>query len=160
MEIGKLKIENSRLVAGYTLLEVLIVVAIIAMLFFGGYASYREFSRRQTLQNFYKEMVVNLALARQKALSGEKPSGCSGSLVGYEVSFGASSYSVAAVCSSNVVVGTYLMPSDISLSGFSSYTYKVLGKGTTLANPLSVAIAQNSTARSINATINKEGILQ
>ncbi|MBI2590637.1 MAG: prepilin-type N-terminal cleavage/methylation domain-containing protein [Candidatus Blackburnbacteria bacterium] len=146
--------------SGYTLLEVLVVLTIITTLFFGGYAAYREFERRQTLQSFYKEMVVSLSLARQKALSGEKPGGCSGNLVGYQVSFGASSYSVAAVCNLPIVVGTYPVPSGIALSGFSSFTYKVLGQGTTLASPLSVTLTQSSTGKSINATITREGMLQ
>lgn len=148
---------NSR---GFTLLELMIVFSIMTILFTFGIALYREFARRQALQNFYKEMVVSLALAREKALSGEKPSGCSGTLVGYQVSFSSSSYTVSAVCNSLVPVNTYSAPADISLSGFSSFVYKVLGQGTTLANPLSVTLTQSSTGKSINATITREGMLQ
>ncbi|MBI4029221.1 MAG: prepilin-type N-terminal cleavage/methylation domain-containing protein [Candidatus Blackburnbacteria bacterium] len=146
--------------SGYTLLEVLIVLVIITTLFFGGYTAYREFSRRQALQNFYKELVVSSALAREKALSGEKPSGCNGNLVGYQMSFDSSTYSISAVCNSVVSVTTYSIPSGIVVSGFTNYTYKVLGKGTTLTDSLSVTLTQSSTGKTINATISREGVMQ
>lgn len=145
---------------GYTIIEILIVLSILVLLFFGGYGAYREFARRQILDNFYKEMRTDLGFARELAISGEKPTGCSGTLSGYQVDFASGVYNISAVCASNVLVRSRSIPGDVQVSGFVSFSYKVLGQGTTLAGPLNVTFSQASTGRAINATVTKEGILQ
>ena len=62
--------------SGFTLIEILVSMTIIGFLFSFGYASFRDFSRRQALAGVVKQVQGDLRLAQQKALSGEKPSGC------------------------------------------------------------------------------------
>lgn len=146
---------------GYTLIEILITMSILTLLFFGGYGAYREFTRRQTLDNFYKEFRVDLSLARERAVSGEKPTGCSGTLAGYAVGFSTESYTVSAVCSSNVLIKQTSIPSDLQMTGAPNFTYKVLGQGTNLLpQTTTITIRQISTGRVITAELTKEGILQ
>ena len=145
--------------AGYTLLEVLIVLVITTALFFGGFATYREFSRRQILNATYKELGTNLSLAREFAMSGEKPSGCTGILSGYSVSFTGTGYTIAAVCSSTVIVRSLTLTSGITISG-PNFTYKVIGQGTNLTSGSTVAISYAAIGKTLNATLTQNGILQ
>ncbi|MBI2268469.1 MAG: prepilin-type N-terminal cleavage/methylation domain-containing protein [Candidatus Blackburnbacteria bacterium] len=149
---------------GFTLIEVLIAIMIATILFFGGYASYREFSRRQTLENSYKELRSNLNLARQFALSGEKPTSCgTNTLDGYRVTLNSGNLSVAAVCQGTVQSAnrTFTLPGGITLSASpTTVLFKVLAQGTDLSGNLTIQLNQPSSGRSISATLSKEGVLE
>ena len=56
---------------GYTLIELLVGISIIAIIFGVGFVSYREFSRRQSLTGVTKQLVGDLRLAQQLALTGQ-----------------------------------------------------------------------------------------
>ncbi len=144
---------------GYTLIEVLIVLVISTVLFFGGFGAYREFTRRQLLNGVYKELQVNLSLARELSISGEKPTACSGVLIGYSVVFAGSSYTVSATCPNSVLVRTINLPSGLTITA-TNFMYKVLGQGTNLAGDAAVVVSFPAVGRTVNATITKEGILQ
>ncbi len=81
------KLQN-RLIRGFTLIEVMIGLLIISTLFIGGYTAYREFQRRQIVASAAAELKVNLNLARQRALSGEKTTDCTTSMDGYDFTLG------------------------------------------------------------------------
>ena len=58
---------------GYTLIEILVVITIMATLFGFGYANFRDFSRRQALQGAVKQVQGSLRKVQQSAISGVKP---------------------------------------------------------------------------------------
>lgn len=150
--------------AGFTLIEILVAIAIIALVSLVGYTSYRDFARRQTLENAYNQLRVELNLARQLALSGEKPQTCIArnvSLVGYSVSLGGSTISVSAVCESSSSLPpsrTFNLPAGITVSG-GQFTFLVLGRGTDPSGNLTITLTQGSSGRTINATLSREGVL-
>lgn len=150
---------------GYTLIEVLIVLVITTTLFFGGFATYREFTRRQFLETTYKELRADLELAREFASSGEKPSGaggCSGTLAGYTITFSSSGYTVAATCigpATTSIVRTRTLQSGLTISG-PNFMYKVLGQGTNLTGAGTVTISYPAIGKTLNATLTENGILQ
>lgn len=73
----KFKMKGKRFrVRAFTLIEILVSMTIVGFLFSFGYASFRDFSRRQALAGVVKQVQGDLRLAQQKALSGEKPAGC------------------------------------------------------------------------------------
>lgn len=146
--------------SGYTLIELMVALTIAALLFLIGYASYREFVRRQALDNTYKELKSDLKLAQQQALSGEKPDSCTGALFGYEVAFAESAYTVSASCGGMVQVRQRALPGGITLSGSDTILYKIIGEGTTLTGDISLTLTQASTGRTKILEISKEGTLK
>lgn len=160
------KLHNTR---GYTLIEIVISLTIISFIFFGGFAAYREFVRRQVLDNAVKELKSNLNLIRQDALSGNLASVCSdlgvgNTLDGYQVVFEVSSYSYSPKCSSiNPGEGlkTITLPNSVTLStsGFAGALIFKSVSGTNLtAN--AVLTLTHSTGAVKSLTINTSGIVQ
>ena len=102
---SKLVLHRSR-VSGYTMIELLIVVAIMFILFTVGFGNYRDFQKRQYFEGEVRSLMADLVLAREMALSGviPDPTGpvqCDG-LVGYVVRIHRTQerYRLSALCSS------------------------------------------------------------
>jgi len=131
-------------VKGYTLIEILVVLTVIGILFGVGYASYRNFSRRQNLVGLAKQIEGDLRLAQQMAMSGEKPAECDGyPLQGVRFGITTSSpfnYKIRTVCGPNPndlpVIKEYYFPDGISFDFTNFQTnpviFKVLGEGTNI----------------------------
>ena len=60
---------------GYTLIELLIVMAILALLFGFSFAAYTNFNKNRSLENGAREVEVVLRDAQHKAISGEYDQG-------------------------------------------------------------------------------------
>lgn len=140
---------------GYTLIELLVGVSIVAILFGVGFVSYREFSRRQSLTGVTKQLVGDLRLAQQLALTGQKPTGqtCT-TLIGYMISRTSStSYNLTADCSNDdFLIKTVDMPADTTISA-GSVTFKVLGQGTSLSSPLTYTVTNTQAGTLGTVTI-------
>lgn len=127
---------------GFTLIEIVVVVATMAILFGLGYANYRDFQRRQQLDGVVREFKGNLRLAQQLALSGKKPTGCT-TLAGYRIRRnGTGAYEVVASCGGNercssdpdFCVNEVVLPSNISIGTFAPspgnrFMFQVLARG-------------------------------
>ncbi|HKZ35770.1 MAG TPA: prepilin-type N-terminal cleavage/methylation domain-containing protein [Patescibacteria group bacterium] len=86
---------------GFTFIELMVVVAIGAILTAGGLAAYRGIGEKEGLKQSGLGLESNLKLVQRKALSGEKPEGCSGTLESFQVTAGGDdqTYLVQARCS-------------------------------------------------------------
>jgi prepilin-type N-terminal cleavage/methylation domain-containing protein len=84
---------------GYTIVEILISMAIIGTIFTLGYVGFRDFSRRQILSAAQSMIIDDLHLAREQAIAGKKPADCTGSLNGYSFQVLTDGYEVVADCS-------------------------------------------------------------
>ena len=69
---------------GFTMVEMVMVVVIMAILFTIGAANYRDYQQRQYLGSAVAMVEADLKLARQLALSGRYFTGCD-QLHGYEI---------------------------------------------------------------------------
>lgn len=159
---------------GYTLIEIIIVLTISSLLFVGGYTQYREYSRRQVLNNTVEELKNNLNLARQLAFSGEKAtSGCilaSETLQGYQINFTSSSYSIKSVCSSTATSNrsTFALPAAVTIStsglptisGTTYVIYKVVGKGTNLSSNGTITVTDTVMNKTSTVVITPKGTTQ
>lgn len=58
---------------GFTMVEMVMVVVIMAILFTMGAANYRDYQQRQYLESAVLQVEADLRLAQQMALSGVKP---------------------------------------------------------------------------------------
>jgi len=124
--------------SGYTLIEILVSLTIIGIVFGFGYASYRDFSRRQALKDAAKIVQGDLRFAQENAIAGQKPAGCSTTLVGYNFNvYSTSAYRIEADCgSTTITVKDVTVPSDITLviPSLNPLLFKVLGQGTNIGS--------------------------
>lgn len=133
----EMQTSNTKRQNGFTLIELMVVISIIALLAGGGVAAFSSFNKTQTLKAAANDLKNNLRLAQSKALSQEKPAGCS-CLNGYQVTIAPSSYSIQAFCGveSPVPCGatqSFLVASGVSLSPSSTIRFWVLKGGATPA---------------------------
>ncbi len=70
---------------GFSLIELLIVIALFVLLTSGAVLNYRAFNQRQQVLQSAKNVQEALRFAQKKARVGEKPTGCV-TLNGYKVS--------------------------------------------------------------------------
>ncbi|HET7098806.1 MAG TPA: prepilin-type N-terminal cleavage/methylation domain-containing protein [Patescibacteria group bacterium] len=134
-------------IKGYTLIEILVGLTIIGVLFSLGYATFRDFSRREALSGTSKKIQGDLRLVQSMALSGQKPqfdnSGFPTSLCappklldGYSFQvYSTTEYKIEAKCgASTVTVKDVVFPSSILISSPSPnpIIFKVLGSGTNI----------------------------
>lgn len=149
---------------GYTLIEILVGMSIIGLIFSFGYISYRDFARRQSLLGSARRLKADLRLAQEHALSGKKPSSvaCSaeGSLNGYDFYVDSTtSYVIQANCTGGLVDDKVVeISSEISLTAVPNrFTFKVVGKGTSLSGPATITLTQAVTENTQIVTISPEG---
>lgn len=117
---------------GFTLLELIVVFTVIAILSTVGLASFVSYSRTQTLQQSYNDLINDLNTAKSNSFSQVKPQACSSYiLTGYTLSINTSSsnpvtkpawrsYDLSAICSGNIfVVKTIILPTGVSFNNAS-----------------------------------------
>ena len=85
---------------GFTLIELMVTIAIGLILVGGGLAAFRGAGTKEDLKQAGYSLQTNLRLFQQKASSGEKPVGCLGDLEGFRVEAdpGLTMYQVKAEC--------------------------------------------------------------
>lgn len=113
--------------SGFTLIELLVVLGVMGVLIVVGLAGLVAYSREQALKNAARELRTNLRFAQSKAIVGEKPTSCTSNLTAYSLEFsGATSYSIKALCSAQITVASFKLPTDVTKSsGAGSITFTV-----------------------------------
>lgn len=82
-------LNKSEIKKGYTLIELLIVIMIIALVFSVGTASFRGYQRRQFVEAKTRDILADIRLAQENAVAGKVDqcgSGTYGRFVGYTIS--------------------------------------------------------------------------
>ncbi len=146
----------------FTLIELLVGITIVSTLFGYGFVSYRDFTRRQALSSFSKQVQGDVRLTQTNALSGIKPqvSACDNTYVldhyGFRV-VSSDQYDVFAKCSkvgvqTEVVTKSVTLPEGITLTipSVNPITFKVLGEGNNIESGQTVEIRATQTGT--NAT--------
>lgn len=128
---------------GFTLLELIIVISLLAILLAGGVASFISYNRAQSLNTAALDVMTMLNKAKSRAQSQVKPSDCANqSLAGYKVTIsvlssrGAYPYVLYAVCvQSNVLTDFFIesktLPENINFNGTTktSFLFQVISGG-------------------------------
>lgn len=86
---------------GFTLIEILIVIVIMGMFLTIGVARYRDFARRQEVAIAKRDIIADMREAQKNSISGNKPQGCTGNLVGYAfevTSSNPATYTITVLC--------------------------------------------------------------
>ena len=129
---------------GFTLIEILIALGLLGIIFTGlSFSNFRDYARKQGLNNAYSAAMVELRSAAKDAASGVKPAGCNGILNGYKIDVSGSrygftsyyqGYSISASCgaASSVTVKQVALPTGLWVFINPSFTFKSLGYGTSI----------------------------
>ncbi len=130
----------------FTLIESLVIVAIIIIFTGFSLAYYNNFTEEKKLETEVKKLVDVLELAKKKASAGDLYTPCS-DFRGYQVTVISSSYSLQFCCgdSCGTAIQTYNFPTNII-----STTSK-----TVIFNPLSAKTTENSTITVKNTSLSK-----
>ena len=152
---------------GYTILELIVVFAIIAILSTIAIAAFVNYGKAQSLQTSASELTSMLNLARSRSLSQIKPSQCPTSpdptqnqnLKGYQVVITTVSnkYRLDAVCSGSLVVGVE-KPLPVNITFDSSIGTSVVFLFPVLVNGVKVTIDDSLIAPTpLTTTITLKG---
>lgn len=151
------------------------VLSIMGILFTAGYASLRDFSNRQAVDNSASSIQGDLKLAQEMALSSQLPSdsNCTGSytLNGYNFKIltsgpiPAASYEIRASCSGPGVVSaikTVKLPVGETIGPVSTtILFKILGQGTNIASGnVVITVTQTGTGSTASVTVASGGQIQ
>ncbi|MEO8581864.1 MAG: type II secretion system protein [Patescibacteria group bacterium] len=141
---------------GFTLIEMLIVIAIFALLTGGAVVSYRAFYQRQQVLQSAKNLQEAMRFAQKKARVGEKPAGCQ-TLNGYIVTGTTSSaiITLTADCTNqDYVVTTATLAGSALLTTNLNKTFRVITGG--VVNPGTVSLVYGTYTYTFNVNVGGE----
>jgi prepilin-type N-terminal cleavage/methylation domain-containing protein len=157
---------------GFTLVELLVVSGIVVIMISGGLFYYRDYNRRQVVQQTAEQIRTDLERSRQRAVAGEKVSGCSSTpLDSIEfVCTSSSQYIIRDQCSGSydILPTPAPLPTGISIScnnsgltdvaGHPHILFYPLGDGTDipLTTPATITVSMSTYSRRIN--IDQSGV--
>lgn len=152
--------------AGYTLVELLIIVTITGILVTLGVSAYSGAAKRQAVKAASETILSTMQSTQKKATIGEKTC-TSAALVGYraEISDGASTITVTEVCRDDFNTEFDNATNTITLDkvvfvNTGSFLFRPLGQGVIInagASSGSIDYAYQDTAESYRITIQKSG---
>lgn len=152
---------------GYSLIEVLVAVTIIGILTGSSLVGYNRFQGRQGLKSAGEQLVSDLRLTQQKALSGEKAAGwCQGltdSLTGWRLIFtSAAVYDIRGVCSSGttIVFKSITLPNSATKSAGGDSVDFAAVNGTTTDASFTLSRQLGTTVSQITVTTTSAGLVK
>lgn len=110
---------SSKRASGFTLVELLVVMAIVAVLSGIGITTAMQYMRSVSVDNAAKDFANTLQIAKSRAFSNVGVSGCTGSLLSYRVDILAnpSQYQLIADCSGvDKVYAAKKLPSGVAMT--------------------------------------------
>ncbi len=145
---------------GFTLLEILIAVAISGLLIGVGAVKYQDYNNTQVSKNALATLKNNLRDVQARATSGQKPTGCD-TLSGYRLTYLTSStYQVQAYCLNGLQgqVYPYQLPQNMVFAkNFTNFQFKVVGAGVDTAT--SITLKNNKTSQCYQLNILTSGLI-
>jgi len=155
----KLKIMFSKvscqksIVKGFTLVEILIVISLMAILMLTSIVTFSSFTKSQSFQTSISDVIALLNKAKSKSLNQVKPAECEeDSVKGYQVVFTASSssYDLAVVCGDYThILEEKKLPSQITFTeGSADYIFFNVATGV-VDSPAEVTITGFDKSKTI-----------
>ena len=170
---------NSPHSTGFTLIELLVVMVIIGLAGGVGVANFRDFGRRQEIDNYARTLNADLRTTHADAAAGRRITGCTGTFQGYAIDFVAAatgggatstSYTVSAICSTaSAVLKTVSLPANLFLlinrvpsGGAVHLLFKPLELGTDVsaANTLTIIVSSTKVSETKTISVTASGEIQ
>lgn len=134
MDQGSKRVRNIwQLGAGFTLIELVVVLAISTFLVAGGIAAYTNFNERQLVTAEGLKLYNDIRLTQGKASANEKPVSCAqGGLEGYQLRFTSDrAYVIEALCNGVAVdIGiSQTLATGVTLASGNQVVFRILGRG-------------------------------
>jgi prepilin-type N-terminal cleavage/methylation domain-containing protein len=140
---------------GFTLVELMVVISIMALLFGVGLAKYNQFNQSRKIIEAAKILRSDLTFARSKALAGDKSGACTGILEGWYIKTYTQSYDLGYRCGgvASTVRTVNLSPVTVS-SAEVLFRPSTLGASSSVTFTLSYNSYQEIVAVSTSGAIN------
>jgi len=156
---------------GFTLIEVLVVIAIMGIFFVVGSVNFNDFQKRKVVSGVADQIRGDLRLAQSDAITGQKPNDpqCNTPKILDSYSFEIVSnteYNVGANCvvgaSTHKVIRDVKLPSGIHISTPAPLIFKILGQGTNLGinSTWTLTVSQTGTTNTAVVTVTSGGQIQ
>jgi len=145
---------------GFTLIELLVSISIGLILVSGGLAAYKGMGEKQAIKQAGVTLKTKLRSFQQKALSGEKPAGCS-SLQSYTVTYvSSSSYTVQAICSGGSgSATTFDLSDEVEFqASFNPIVFSTL-QTTVSGAPLTITLSKATSSYEYQVRVLKTGVI-
>lgn len=162
---------------GFTLIELMVVIAIMSFISIIGIASYISFNNTQVFNNAYLETKTVLQRAQSLSSSQVIPSvaQCTNTQIqGYQVATCSKTascqgsctnnnnqyYTLSVICNGQPVMinqAPYQLPSKTHFTNASCPTFLPLSAG---AMPASISIQDSSNTKTVTITVNNTGVIQ
>ncbi len=104
---------------GFTIVEIIVVFSVIAILSSIGVAASVNYSRAQSLESAYQNLLTTLNQAKSYSLSQYKPNECSNSVLEkylIELDVENSTYTFSVICESPHEISSTNLPKDVAFS--------------------------------------------
>lgn len=148
--------------AGFTFMELLVVMSIVMLVSATGLVSYRAFIQEQNLVQSGKQLFTALQVAQGKIAAGDKPNGCgTQTLTAYGVRGvgGASTVSVRAHCGTSTLnMGNYQLSDGVSVQSTFEVRFLGLYGGIDNGNPVNANLV-HSNGKVYQVTISPGGAI-
>jgi prepilin-type N-terminal cleavage/methylation domain-containing protein len=150
----------------FTLIEIIVVLAVLSLTFGMGLAYYNNFNSQKTLEQEAQRLYDVLHLFQKKAIAGDVSRASCANFSGYQISYISSTnkYIAKVCCSSDCSTGTdikdYYIPSTITTVQFLNFPvyFKSL-TGELVGNPATVTLSITTTSKCFQITIDKSGLI-
>lgn len=144
---------------GYTLIEILIVVAIVGILVSFGFSAFSKAQERQLIQDAQERIFSSLQAAQKSAYVGEKE--CTGALIGIIVTVAANSVSTQAQCEGGSDAAQVETFSNLTFVTTPTFTFQPLEGGVSFSAPgaTSSDIDYNISGKTYRFTVVSSGII-
>lgn len=155
------KKESVHYQSGFTLIELIIAISILAILATAGVASLVTYSRKETIVTAYQDVLSSFNEAKLTAASQVKPNDAScisQPLDGYQIEISAqNSYKLEAVCGGNIaVVETKTLPANVIFSlSPATFIFTVIKGTVESTSPLPVNLTIKYDPSKINYSYSK-----
>ncbi len=142
----------------FTLIELILVFALIGVLTSLGIASYAAYNGTQSVQSAASDMQNILRTAQSRSISQVKPASCgTNALTGYQVDItvNTQAYTLSAMCGTKQVIANKLLPAQVTFAtGSTASIFFAIGSGT-VANTATITVSGFGKTKAV--TISKTG---
>jgi len=119
---------------GFTLIELIVTIGIMAILSGLGLVAYNQFNRKQAVVSAARMVISDLRLTQSKAYASEKPDACgTNPLAGYQFLIKAQNngYTIVAICGeAPLTIKDISLPQGVTVTeGFTKVFFKSLRQG-------------------------------